>query len=173
LSLTHKQQQQQQQQQQLQPRLSHSQNEKVGLAIRYASNPVAAERACEIRPQAVYRKAIEMVRARCRCHAGLNDNFLSAQRVPLHQVHAFVRKFALAFVEKLPARPAPPQQGFLSRVLSYFPGADYLTRASEVVCAHSSLSLHAHSAASLFFFQVPNRGSEVIAYFSSLLSVWR
>jgi hypothetical protein len=35
---------------------------KVGLAIRYSSNPVAAERACEIRPQAVYRKAVEMVR---------------------------------------------------------------------------------------------------------------
>lgn len=94
---------------------------KVGLAIRYASNPTAADRACEIRPKAVFAKAVEM-------------------RVPLHQVHAFVRKYAQAYVEKLPPRAQPPPQGLLSRVLSFFPGAEYLVRPSEVV---------------------PNRGSEV------------
>lgn len=94
---------------------------KVGLAIRYASNPTAADRACEIRPKAVFKKAVEM-------------------RVALHQVHAFVRKYAQAYVEKTPPRAQPQPQGLLSRVLSFFPGADYLTRPAEVV---------------------PNRGSEV------------
>lgn len=94
---------------------------KVGLAIRYASNPTAADRACEIRPKAVFQKAVEM-------------------HVPLHQVHAFVRKYAQAYVEKVPPRPQPQPQGLLSRVLSFFPGAEYLVRPAEVV---------------------PNRGSEV------------
>lgn len=79
------------------------------------------------------------------------------RRIPLHQVHDFCRKYAVAYVEhmsapKEPPKP-PPQMSFLGRVLTtYFPSTDYLFRAAEVV---------------------PNRGSELGSFLHKRGALWR
>jgi hypothetical protein len=108
---------------------------KIAMAIKELAS---AEMLLKLSAKKVYQKALE-------------------RRVPLHQVHDFVRKYTVAYVEHMSApkeKPKPPQQmGFLGRVLTtYFPSTDYLFRAQEVV---------------------PNRGSELGSFLwkkGSLLS---
>ena len=78
------------------------------------------------------------------------------RRIPLHQVHDFVRRCAVAYVERMSAPKEPPKQpaqmGFLGRVLTtYFPSTDYLFRAAEVV---------------------PNRGSELGSFLHKRGALW-
>ncbi len=108
---------------------------KIAMAIKELAS---SEMLLKLSAKKVYQKALE-------------------RRVPLHQVHDFVRKYTVAYVEHMSApkeKPKPPQQmGFLGRVLTtYFPSTDYLFRAQEVV---------------------PNRGSELGSFLwkkGSLLS---
>ncbi len=95
---------------------------KIALAIKEIAS---SEMLLKLSAKKVYEKALE-------------------RRVPLHQVHDFVRKYTVAYVEHMSApreQPKPAQMSFLGRVLTtYFPSTDYLFRAAEVV---------------------PNRGSEL------------
>ena len=108
---------------------------KIAMAIKELAS---SEMLLKLSAKKVYEKALE-------------------RRVPLHQVHDFVRKYTVAYVEHMSApkeQPKQPQQmGFLGRVLTtYFPSTDYLFRAQEVV---------------------PNRGSELGSFLwkkGSLLS---
>ena len=83
----------------------------------------------KLSPKKVYIKAIE-------------------KKVPLHLVHGFVRKYALAYLEQSQQKQKPqvPKQGFFARVMTtYFPATDYLFRTSEVCvvfwCRTSPFSL--------------------------------